>query len=367
MTSGEQPLFAPHGLPVGPVTFFPALDYGLTYTDNANHGSGVRKTDLLQEYLPSTQIRLLPTELITLNVNYRFGWHDYAKNEARDYLSHDAGMELRLKNLLLENLTWIFAEDYHQTGNASPLEVEALSFTRYETNYASARLEYAKEHLTISGTAYDALRNYFREAFTAADYETRGGNVRGEYRLPDTHMSIYADAGFARTLHEPTSAGDYDTYRFLAGIKGTFRRIEYLAGAGWTHAQFVNRDEQQAGPAAEISVRYNPHRRLELVLFANRRLQPTTTGSLATETDINLTARVVLMDRLRLVAGAIRNESSRSHGPRRVGTEGSLSCEYYLARFASVQGGYAHIERTDTSITPGFRINEARFGFHLAW
>jgi hypothetical protein len=361
------PLFEPPGLTTGPVTFFPSLNYNLTYSDNAKRADKHMHDDVLQEYRPATEIRYCPTELISLRASYEFGWHDYSKDEAPDYLSHRANLELRLKNFMLEGLNLVFSEHYHQTGNSDPLDNETVSFTRFHTNNVAARAEYATGCFTISGRIYYGLLDYFHAAFESGSYEIVGAEVQGEYRLEPTHITLFGTLSSARTLHETTDRNDYDTHTLLVGAKGVHSKLDYSIAAGYTVADFVHRNDQEEGPSVLASLRYTPTTRLEIYAQARRRFQPATTGGLTTVTDASITARVQVMDRARLLFGLARNESNRTRDGKLVSTEASVTLEYYLARFAALRAGYSHNERSTTDNLPEFRTNETWLGFHFAW
>jgi hypothetical protein len=361
------PLFEPLGFNKGPVTFYPSLDYILTYSDNANRGDKKRSDDVLQEYLPATDMRFNSEGLISLRTTYEFGWHDYAKDEARDYLSHRANLELRMRNFMREGLTLFIDENYYQSGNSSAVDVEALSFTRFHSNTVSGRAEYATDKFVIRGRVYDTLTDYFRTSFAASDYETVGAEITGEYKLEPTHLAIFGTLAYSRTWRETTSRNDFDTYTALAGVKGSYSKLDYSVALGYTLANFINRDEDDSGPSVLTSLRYTYSPRLNFNLLASRRFQPAIQGGLTTETDVRLTAEMLLWERARLLADLVRNESDRARGGRIITTGASINFLYYLTRYASLHAGYSRFDRETTRAIPEYRINEAHVGFRFAW
>jgi len=222
-------------------------------------------------------------------------------------------------------------------------------------------------NFSISSRVYDDLLHYFREAFAVSGYQSVGGEIQGEYRLEPTHLSIFGNLRLSETLHETTDHNDYDTGTFLVGVKGVYSKLDYSIAAGYTAAEFIHRSGHESGPSVLASLRYTQSRRLDFYLQAQRRFKPSAAGGLTTETDVNFTTRLILMDRARLLLGVARNESDRSLDGRLISTEESATFEYYLARFASLRAGYSHNERNTTSGLPEFRSNEGRVGFHLAW
>jgi hypothetical protein len=360
-------LFAPRELRAGPVVFVPSFDCNLTYTDNAQRSEKNLRNDVINEYFPATAIRYHPSELISIDASYEFGWHDYAKGEERNYLSHLANFDLRLKNFKLRGLNLVFSEHYRQTGNSDPLENEVPSFQRFQTNTVSGKAEYESANFAISARVYYALADYFSPVFDVSDYQTVAGEIQGEYRLKPTHITIFGNYAEARTLHGVSDTGDYETHTLLVGAKGVYSKLDYSLAVGYTVADFINVNDHESGPSLRALLRYTPSPRLDFTVQAQRLFQPAANGGLTTETNVNFTARLKLLDRSQLLVGLTRNESDRLHDGRLISTEESLTYEYYLTRYASIRAGYAHIERNTTGGLPEFRINEARLGFHLAW
>jgi len=358
--------FERHGLNWGHLKIYPSLAYDLTYTDNSTRSKDRRDEDFLQEYTPGIELRFSPQELMQLTFAYEFGWHDYLKDTAKDYLSHKSITEGSVKNIFVEGLTLSFGNAYLQSGNTSALENLLVAFSRYETNSAYTKAEYHFNRFTLGGKCTYGLVDYFARAEHPQDYQAHSAELAGAYSFIPTRLNLIGSYNFTRTLRT-VPGEDFDTHTLLVGIQGAYSKLAFSAGGGWTVAQFVERDERDEGPAFNAKLAYTPHTRLTMSLEASRRFAAAVQTGITTETDVKFSLAVQLMRRGRLTLDYTRNDSQRTNNIDQLSFAYSGAFEYKLARFAAATAGFTHDERQVKNALGDFVINEGHVGFKLAW
>lgn len=367
--SADLPLWwHPRGFKTGHLTFSPCLACDLTYTDNVNRTARQTQEDLLAEYAPSFDLRLQPDEAVSLSTAYEFGWHDYLKDNARDYLSHRASGELQLRNLWAEGLGLAFSNQYQQSGNTSALENQILAFTRYHSNQAFAKAQYEFNRFTVSGKYTYGLTDYFARANAGSDYHTHSGTLEGSYSiLPEKRLNLFGSYSLLRTLRSISDTSDFDTHTALVGVRGAYSKLGYSVGAGYSSASFLHRDREDNGPSFEASLAYAPHRRLHAAVAASRRFVAGVQTGITTDTNLKATLSLLLTERGKLVFDYTRNDSRYLNGPQQLSLAYTGSFEYKVTRFAVATIGYTRTEREVSTGAGGFVINDAHLGFRLAW
>jgi hypothetical protein len=356
----------PRGLSFGKLKIYPAFNYDLTYTDNARR-SGNEEDDFLHEFLPSVSIQARPDEMIDLDAFYEFGWHDYQENESPDYLSHRATGQARIRNVVCENLDLIFGDSYIQSANTSPLQNEFLFFSRYQTNNAYARAQYEFNRFLISGKIEHGLVDYFSRANAGSDYMTYSGEINGEYQFVPTRLTLFGTYSLTRTLRDTTDIDDFDTHKLLVGARGSYSKLTYSVAAGYTLADFLNRDEQDDGPSVLATLTYRPHERLNFSAYASRGFVAGVENGISTETLAGVSASVRLLRRATFLAGYSFADSDRVRGQDIQSSNANATFEYRFTRFAAATAGYSHIERHVSTGTGGYIENAVRFGFRFSW
>ncbi len=359
--------FERHGLNSGHLQIFPSIEYDLTYTDNSTRATDRRDEDLLQEYTPSVEVRFKPQELIALSFLYEFGWHDYAKDTARDYLSHRSVTEGTVKNLLVEGLSLTFGDNYVQSANTDALQNLLLSFTRYQNNLAYTKLEYHLNRFTIGGKYSYAIIDYFARANRSSDYQSHSAELAGGYAFLPDRLIATASYLFTRTLRT-VPGEDFDTHTLLLGVQGAYSKLAFAGGAGYTVAQFIDRDQRDEGPALTAHLAYTPTSRLVASLDASRRFAAAVQTGISTETDLRAAVSFMLTLRGRINVDYTRNDSRRVIGNiDQLSFAYHAAFEYKLARFATATIGYTRSERQVSGAAGDFVINEGRMGIRLAW
>ena len=67
-----------------------------------------------------------PDERVRTAISYEFGWHDYARDTQRDFLSHRASYVATLDNVVFQNLRLEFGDQYLQTNDNNVLDNEVV-------------------------------------------------------------------------------------------------------------------------------------------------------------------------------------------------------------------------------------------------
>jgi len=359
--------FGPRGFKSGHLTLLPALAYDLTYSDNAARANRQRKADWLSEYTPSLAMQLKPDEAISTSVLYEFGWHDYVRDVARDYLSHHAVADFRAGNLFVEGLSLSAGDTYLQSGNSSALDNQLLAFTRYNTNQAWGKLQYEFSRFTISGKYTYGLTDYFARVDAGNDYQTHGGELEGAYSFVPKRLVLFGSYGMLRTLYRTTNIEDFDTHTLLAGVRGTYSKLDYSVSVGAVSAPLLHQDIEHHGPTFEAKLSYAPHRRLLAAVTASRRFVAGVHTGVTTDTDLNAGVSVVLTQRGKLAFDYTRNNSHAITGFEQLSLAYSAAFEYKLTRYATGTISYTRTERDVSSGTGGYLINEGHVGLRLAW
>jgi hypothetical protein len=358
--------FERHGISWGHLKFYPAFNYDLTYTDNATRVDKARTEDFLQEYTPAVDLRFSPQELMSFTFAYEFGWHDYLKDAAKDYLSHKSMTEGSVKNIFVEGLTLSFGNAYYQSGNTNALENLLVSFTRYQTNSAYTKAEYHFNRFTIGGKYTYGIVDYFARINRDSDYQSHTAELAGAYSFIPTRLNLIGSYQFSRAVRT-VPGEDFDTHTLLVGAQGMYRKLTFSAGFGYTVAQFVEREERDEGPAFNARLVYTPHSRITASLEASRRFAAAVQTGVTTETDLKASLSLQLMRRGKLTLDYTRNDSQRSNDVSQLSFAYSGVFEYKLTRFATATAGFTHDERKVDGATGDFTINEGRVGFKLAW
>jgi hypothetical protein len=360
-------IFRPRGFRSGHLGIFPALNYSMTYTDNATRAQDDTSEDYLQEYAPSVEFRFRPQELISMAGFYEFGWHDYAKNEARDYLSHRAAAEIRLQRVFLEGMELSGGSTYLQSGNTGALENNILSFTRYDTGLSFFKAQYQYNRFSISGKYSYGFVNYFSRAESDFDYLTHTGQLEAAYDFIPRRLVAFGNYSLARNLRYTTDLDDFDVHTYLLGARGIYSKLTFSAAAGYSYATLLNETDREEGPSFEARLSYAPHSRITVSLEASRRFQAAVQTGISTETDVKLAVAVAVTPRGKFIADYTRNNSNRLFQVDQLSFAYNAGFEYKLTRLATLNAGFTRTERETDSGTDEYIINEARVGFRLAW
>lgn len=361
------PSFAPRGFKSGHLSLLPALAYDLTYSDNAARASRQRKADWLSEYTPSLAMQLKPDEAISTSVLYEFGWHDYVRDVARDYLSHRAVADFRATNLFVEGLSLSAGDTYLQSGNSSALDNQLLAFTRYHTNQAWEKLQYEFNRFTISGKYSYGLVDYFARVDTGSDYHSHSGELEGTYSFVPKRFTLFGTYNLTRYLRDVTDTADFDAHTLQVGVRGTYAKLDYAVSVGAGSAVYLHQDREDHGPVFEAKLSYAPHRRLLATVTASRRFNAAVLTGVTTDTNVKAGLAVLLTSRGKLAFDYTRNDSHFIMGFDELSLAYSAAFEYKLTRYATGTISYTRTERDISSGTGGYLINEGHVGLRLAW
>lgn len=358
----------PRGITWGHLAFLPSGKLDFTYSDNALRTGRNTVQDNLWEFAPAAEMRFQPDETTRLSVLYEFGWHDYEKNTARDYLSHRAEGEARITNALISGLSFTLGDKYNQTANTSALENQVLAFTRLQGNQTYGKVEYEFNRFSVSGKYAFGFQDYFARANAGSDYSTHGGDLEGAYKfLPGPRLTLFGRYAILRTLWALSDVTDFDTHTLMVGVRGSYSKLTYSVGLGYGLADSYNLGRTADGPSFDASLAYTPHERITAGVAASRRFVAGVITGVSTDTNLSAALTVVLTQRGKFTLGYTRNESVYQTGQTQLSLAYNAAFEYKLARFAAVSVGYTRYEREVSTGGGGFVINEGHAGVRLAW
>jgi len=361
----------PLGINFGHLKLLPQVDYTLTYTDNAVRAQKNRRADFLSDSVPSVSLNFKPDELVTLDISYAFGWHDYLRDVARDYLSHNASGNLKVHNLFVEGFDLRFAEQYTQTANSDALLNNFVAFTRYETNQPSLHAAYTYNRFTISAAYTQFYTHYFARLDAPNNFTTHTGALECAYAFQPERFVLFGSYAFSSTIKPNDPAHDFITNTFTTGVRGVYSKLQYAVGTGLgmaelVHTPIVGRSGAR-GPILNASISYQPQRRLQFALGAERRFFASPLSSFSTETNFSASTGIALTDKAKLILQYTRNESDRLDGLALISTAYRGNFELNLNSHAKLTFGAARTRRDSSNGLNQFLIHEISIGGRLSW
>jgi hypothetical protein len=362
----ESDPFQRRGFNWGHLKLLPTFTYDLTYTDNSTRSPVSPQQDLVSEYGTGIELNLKPSETRQFMLKYDFGWHDYLQNTARDYASHRATTETRVRNILVEGLEFLLTDTYAQTVNQNALEREVLFFSRYDTDTAAFRTQYEYNRFAISGRYAYSFVDYFARRNSTQDYQTHTGELEASYALLPRRTILFGNYSVVSMLRA-IPVEDFTTQTWLAGIRGTYSRLDYSLSAGYRRVEFTPVHQSDGGPVTTLKLAYAPHTRLGATLEVSRQFVEGVLTGTSTDTIVNASVMVALTRRGKLTAGYVRNDSEHKNGLRDVTLAYNAAFEYKLTRFASATWGFTRSERQFSSGSGSFAADDVRVGVRLAW
>lgn len=358
---------APKGIAFGKFSMHPYVSFDATETDNARRTKLHPKDDELLEYAAGLKTAFKPLECVKATLNYEFGWHDYVKDAARDYLSHNAETEIRVDRVGVQGLSLIFADAYLQTGSVNPLENEVVQFSRYHANRALAGAEYKFNRFKISGTGTDSFTHYFARTEAASDFITYAGALEGSWQWLPGRLEIFENLQFQRILFDRVPTNNYDSSSALTGVRGKFSKLTYSVAFGYARVDPRNGSVAHSGVGFNAFINYMPHKRLAVDIISSRGFQAGVLTGSSVETNLSATLTLLLTRRGNLQCSYTRNNSDRLNNTQQLSVAYGTRFEYKLARNATLSTGFLRIERTSIPATFDYIINEVRAGFRLTW
>ncbi|HYG76488.1 MAG TPA: outer membrane beta-barrel protein [Planctomycetota bacterium] len=358
--------FARRGFNFGHLRLHPTLSTDFTFTDNATRVEERTQSDVLNDSAAGIEVLFRPMEHINTVFSYEVGWHDYLLDKSRDYLSHKAVADVRVRNIFLEGFELSIYDSYLQSGNTGALENNLLAFSRYATNLAHIKAQYDFNRFSISGKYGYTLVDYFSRANSTSDYIAHAGDIEGAFKFIPTRLVLFGSYNITRVVRS-TNIDNFDTHTVLAGVRGTYSKLQYSIGGGYSRAMLLSGDDTEEGPSLSARVGYTPHERLTLALEASRRFVASPQVGISSDLDIRVSASLRLTAHGKFTVDYTRNHSDRLVGADQVSFAYNGAFDYKLSRFASAIASFTRTEREVSSGTGGFVINEGRIGFRLAW
>ena len=358
---------APKGIAFGKFSMHPNVSFEATETDNARRARLHPKDDELLEYAAGLKTEFKPLQCVRATLNYEFGWHDYLKDTARDYLSHNAETEIRIDRVGVQGLSLVFSDAYLQTGSINPLENEVVQFSRYHANRALAGVEYKYNRFKISGTYTEAFTHYFARTDAVSDFITHAGGLEGSWQWLPGRLEIFENFQLQRTLFDKVPNNDYDSTSALTGVRGKYSKLTYSVAIGYSRVDPLHGSTSHSGVGFNAFINYAPHRRLAVDVTASRSFQAGVLTGSSMETNLNAMLTLLLTRRGNLQTSYTRNFSDRLNNTQQLSVAYGTRFEYKLARNATLNTGFLRIERTGTPATVDYIINEVRGGFKLTW
>jgi len=358
--------FQRRGFNWGHLRLHPTVSTDFTLTDNSLRAENDTKTDVLMDSTAGMEMLFRPAEYISTQLTYEIGWHDYTRDTAKDFLSHKGIADVRMKNVFVRGLELSVFDTYQQTGNTGALENNLISFQRFASNVASIKAHYDFNRFSISGKYSHARIDYFSRVNSPFDYSAHSGDMEGAYQFIPTRLVLFGSYNITRVVRD-SGIENFDTHTILAGARGTYGKLAFSLGSGYSRAMLLSGQDTEEGPSVISRITYAPHDRLLFSLDASRRFAASAQVGISQETDVKLAAAVRLTARGKIIADYTRNQSRRLEGADQVSFAYNCIFEYTLLRVATASASFSRSEREVSSGAGAFVINEGRIGFRLAW
>lgn len=358
----------PKGLRFGALKVDPYFTLDSTYSDNSRQAAVQRTEDVLLEYAGGFAAAFRPHECVKFTLNYEFGWHDYAKDTVKDYLTHRAGFGATLNRVFVEGMSLAFSDQYLQTAGGNILENEIVQFARYQSDRSSARAQYKYDCFKISGEYSYSFTDYFeREAFGKSNFRTHTGSLEAAWEWLPRRLEIFESFQIQRTLFDHAGISDFDADTWMAGVRGSYSKLNYSVAAGYASAVPIYVDGVKGNGSFSADLGYVPHRRLSFALAASRSFAAGVRTGDSLETNLTASMKMVLTPAGKLSLSYARNQSDRATGEQQISVAYSSVFDYKLSRNASLVARVTRYDRTSTILSNAFTVDEVRLGFKLAW
>lgn len=358
----------PKGLRFGALKIDPYFAFDSIYSDNSRQAAVQRTDDVLLQYAGGFGAAFRPHENLKVNLNYEFGWHDYVKDTAKDYLSHRAGFDATLNRVFVEGLSLSFSDQYLQTAGGNILENEIVQFTRYQSDRAAARAQYKFNRFKISGEYAYSFTDYFdQRTFGRSNFRTHTGSLEAAWEWLPKRLEIFESFQIQRTLFDHAGTSDFDADTWLAGVRGSYSKLYYSVAVGYASAVPVYVDGVKGDGSYNANLGYVPHRRLMFDLAASRSFSAGVRTGDSLETNLTTSLKMVLTPAGKLTLSYTRNQSDRATSEQQISVAYSSVFDYKLTRNASLAARLTRYDRTSTFVSNSFTVDEVKLSFKLAW
>jgi hypothetical protein len=249
----EYPEDPPPGLKIGNTTLYPTWLETLTYEDNL-FGTSQKKQDDWSLYTqPGFGVTHRFNEKIDIGAYYKFGWHDYLDDKARDFLTHNADFSLNCKNIGVDGLSLNVHDTYAQTANTGVLNENFRAFTRQHQNTAGAIVSYELERITATASYdYTILDEFGRNG---NDYDYHHVNGMFSYKV-NRKVRPYLKYEFY-SYDFLTDRNNYTAHKITGGVVWRpYEKYEFDWYLGNNRALAVATPNSNDGPVAGMQLNY---------------------------------------------------------------------------------------------------------------
>ena len=344
----------------------PVATSDFQYTDNVlGQGHSNQKKDELWSTSSGFEFNYKPTRTFDMSASYRFGWNEYLDNNARDYLTHEASLNLAWHDIFTRGLEIDLGANYNQTGNTGVLEQEFLAFTRIQTMQINPSLTYRRSKLTVSASYYYDRYDYFGRTTSQGDLETHGALFLASYNLSD-FLTPYFLYSFAASHYFHEERQNFDTHELKGGLKINYGKFAFNLELGNEHSIRLKPYDSDDGNiyGLRLDYKHNEHFRAHILARRDFEVGILTGGGTYSTLEVGCTAQVLPRFETEARFSAIYN--SLNSGAHEMTKQFNTRFTYQILRNLK---GYAEYNRDmRTSVGgPNIDINTARLGMTFRW
>lgn len=354
-------------LKFGELLLSPTYSQSSTYNDNVlGQPADSQKQDFQVNYAPRLAVRYAPSRDFTFDGGYGFGWHTYANQVARHYMTHDADGALNWNRVGLDGLSLRCDGSYQQTGNTGVLVQDFVAFNRLHAYNFGPTLAYRLNRLAVVLNYQYAETHYFERRNLINDFSSHAGTAVLSYRLTERGLAAYASysAKSFQTLDPVT--GDCVVQEGRVGLQGVYRKLEFRFGVGENSASYAQPSlRDKIKPGAAMGLRYSPNRIVSCELGASRAFVVGPLSGSTTNTQLNGTVVLDLskFDRVTLFTAW----TDEDYGTRRRDTLlYGVRYDRPLTRNMKLLAQVDRTERT-VSLQPDVKMTTATIGLTLGF
>ena len=368
----------PAGIKKGPVTLHPLFSTSITYDDNVlGTRSRAERKDFIWEVSPGYELIYRPNPDFTLTHGYKFGWVDYLDDNAKDYLTHNAGLNLQWRNLFVKGLKLEIDEQYRQSGNTGVFENQFASFSRVQGNSVGPTLSYETKRMGFIASYRFGLTDYFSQRNQVGDYHTHTADGMYYYKL-SSKIRLYTQYTYESYDFVNSKSGDFDTHTHVAGVRANYRKIDFDFHIGNRRATTddinkpnrsggidLNQYDSDDGLVANLRISAKPTRRLSTYLSASQAFTAGVVTGGAKNTRAEVGVSVICFKKGKFDARALWNHEDRGSGLEQTTQEYGGRFTYRILKTLHGFADYNRSERSTNLDDDDIIINRGQIGIYF--
>lgn len=332
-----------------------------TYDDNVlGTTKKFQKPDERLDYETGTEFKYKPNSDFTLDTSYQFGWHDYAGNNARDYLSHDAGLRLEWTNVVIPGLSFSLNEQYSQTGNTEVFQDNFFSFQRVQGDKVDTAIRYQARKLNLVVGNVVEWTSYFSRRDQVGDYNEDTLYAEASYKLAD-HLTPFVLYEFDSVFLTGSNNPGFDIHRVSAGAETSYKSLRFRGSVG---VNAIEDSGTHVNPTARYDMLYNPSQRVLAYLSVSREFSDGVLTGVSRDTIVVAGMNYRLTSRLRLDAGIQYELNDRADRLHQDTTDSRIALNYRITKNVSGWILYQRADRHSNEVSD-IAINRVQLGFRM--